>query len=118
MTELQNLTQTPNINLHTDQTRIHLRDILYNNCLIIGPASAVDFVKSIIFYPILSPYTVFTGVHTYTCKHIDGVTYLKEWEQKANSKVGQPVYDASDHEGGRSVGLFKQFPCQYKWDAT
>lgn len=50
--------------------------------------------------------------------YIDVVTYLNEWEQEANGKVGQPVYNASDHEGSGSVGLFKQFPCQYKWDAT
>lgn len=46
------------------------------------------------------------------------VTHLNEWEQEAHSKVGQPVYGAGDHESGRSVGLFKQFPGQDEGDST
>lgn len=43
---------------------------------------------------------------------------MDEGKQEAHSEVGQPVYGASDHEGGRPVGLFKQFPGQDKGDAT
>lgn len=53
-----------------------------------------------------------------TCTQSDEATHLNEWEQEADGKVGQPVYDAGDHEGGRSVGLFKQLAGQDEWDAT
>ena len=43
---------------------------------------------------------------------------MNEGKQEAHSEVGQPVYSASDHEGGRSVTLFKQFPGQDEGDAT
>lgn len=46
------------------------------------------------------------------------VTHLNEGEQEAHSKVGQPVYGAGNHEGSRSVGLFKQLPGQDEGDAT
>lgn len=48
----------------------------------------------------------------YPYTHLVEVTHLDEGEQEANSKIGQPVHGASDHEGGRSVGLFKQLPSQ------
>ena len=54
----------------------------------------------------------------YTLTYLDYITHLNEWKQEAHSKVGQPVYGASDHEGGRSVGLFKQLPSQDEGDAT
>lgn len=55
---------------------------------------------------------------TYMHIHLDEITDLNEWEQETNSKVGQPVYGASDHEGSWSVGLLKQFPGKDKGDAT
>lgn len=50
--------------------------------------------------------------------YIDDATHLNEGEKEAHSKVRQPVYCAGDHEGSRSVGLFKQLPCQDEGDAT
>lgn len=49
---------------------------------------------------------------------LDQAAHLYEWEQEAHSEVGQPVDGPGDHEGSRSVGLFKQLPGQDEGDTT
>lgn len=49
---------------------------------------------------------------------LDQAAHLYEWEQEAHGEVGQPVDGPGDHEGSRSVGLFKQLPGQDEGDTT
>lgn len=53
-----------------------------------------------------------------TCVRLDQAAHLYEWEQEAHGEVGQPVHGPGDHEGSRSVGLFKQLPGQDEGDTT
>jgi hypothetical protein len=45
-------------------------------------------------------------------------SYLNEWEEEANSEVGQPVDSARNHEGCWPLRLLEELSSQDEWDAA